>query len=82
MTTSGLAAFAQVDELMMSLLLLLTGLAAALLCLYGVGLGLWAGRSWLLRRRRTRRHDAFLHAEAVRGIRDLERYLRRKDAST
>lgn len=82
MTPSGLAALALVDELLMSLLLLLAGFAVAMLCFYGLGCGLCAGRSWLLDRRRTRRHDALLHAEAVRGIRDVERYLGRRDAST
>lgn len=82
MTPSGFAALALVDELLMSLLLLQAGFAVAMLCLYGVGCGLYGVGSWLLHRRRTRRDDTLVHAEAVRGIRDVECYLGRRDAST
>lgn len=80
MTSTGLATFAQLNQILLSLLLVLVALSAALLCLCGAGFALRASGSLWVRRRRNRRADAAVHAEAVRGIADLERFLGHRDA--
>lgn len=73
-------AYAQLDAVvttaLLMLLVLVTGLGG--LCALGSAV-LAAVRA--LRRRRRRKHDARVHAEFARGIVELENYLRQRDAS-
>jgi hypothetical protein len=74
-TPAGLSAWEQLHELLLSMLSTAAVAGVGLLCLGAAGYGLTVAASLLRRRRRVRHADARLHAEAVRGIEDLERYL-------
>ncbi len=81
-TPLGLSAWEQLYELLLSMLSAAAVAGAGLLCLGAAGYGLTAAASRLRRRRRARHADARLHAEAERGIEDLERYLGRRRDTT
>lgn len=81
MSAGGMAAFGALNELLVSMLWIAATLVIGLLGLWVSAWALRAGGWWLVRRRRARRVDAAVHAEAKRGIDELERYLGRRDAA-
>jgi len=81
MTPNGVAALAQLHQLLVTMLCVMIAAGAGLLLISGAGRMLCAVTSRWSQRRQGSRADARLHAEAERGIADLQRYLARRDAT-
>jgi hypothetical protein len=80
-SSGGTAAVAQLSNALMTTLLMLALLVVGCLLLCAIGCGFSALRRWRARRQAARKRDAWVRAEAARGIAELDRYLRRWDAT-
>jgi hypothetical protein len=77
----GTAAFAELNYALMTTLLMLALLVVGCLLLCAIGCACSALRRRRSSRKAARNRDAWVRAEAARGIAELDRYLRRWDAT-
>jgi hypothetical protein len=80
-SSGGTAAFTQLSYALTTTLLMSALLVVGCLLLCAISAGFAALRQWRSPRRAARRRDAWVRAEAARGIAELDRYLRRWDAT-
>ncbi|NEE02991.1 hypothetical protein [Phytoactinopolyspora halotolerans] len=76
----GAAAYAHMTSVLVTMLAVIFVTGLALVLLPALGQALRVVVSAVVRRRQERRSAAWQHAEAVRGIAQLEWYLGRRDA--
>jgi hypothetical protein len=80
-STGATAAFAELNYALMTTLLMFALLVGGCLVMCATGCACSALRRWRSSRRSARRRDVWVRVEAARGIAELDRYLRRWDAT-
>jgi hypothetical protein len=75
------AAFAELNYALMTTLVMFALLVVGLLVMCAISCACSGLRSWRSSRKAARKHDAWIRVEAARGIAELDRYLRRWDAT-